>query len=155
MAKKAPEVASDTYEKFCKTIKVYDLTTEALSYKRTGYPSDDSTLKMKIFGKASDCKFTYDGSGFLVIKIPLGFKVNKANKDGKTKREIIFDMKVVYNLICQTEIKMDNETLERFAEEHLPLLFFPYFRELIHCSLVKAGLPPLMVPFMEIKGKGN
>jgi preprotein translocase subunit SecB len=62
--------------------------------------------------------------------------------------EVFFSIDAVYQVIYEIEEEIENvneEIIELFVNQNLPINIWPYIRELVSTNTTKMGLPPLVL----------
>ena len=122
-------------------IKVEAILLEKLNFERKpkvpdklmDSKGDIEEAKLELNGKIERI-FTEDKKALLV---KLELEINDENK--------------TLNILCRivgifSQIEPGSITLEEFAKTNAPAILFPYIRENISNVTMKAGLPPLILP---------
>jgi preprotein translocase subunit SecB len=74
------------------------------------------------------------------------------------EKDALFDIKCVMIGMFSKITGSENMELDEFAKYNGPALMFPYIRETIASTTVKAGIPPVIIPpvnLQAIKSKQN
>ena len=71
--------------------------------------------------------------------------------EGSVKAESSFDIKCSVIGFFEIDDEAKNMSLEQFAEDNAPALLFPYLREVISTTTLKAGMNPVFLPPINIR----
>jgi preprotein translocase subunit SecB len=96
----------------------------------------------------------------MVLNLVLDSKISRLLNADKTKLIIKFLMQVedkekTIKILCVmvgvfSQEKEGSVTLEEYAKIHAPSLLFPYIRENVSNVTMKAGMPPIVLPPMNL-----
>jgi preprotein translocase subunit SecB len=69
----------------------------------------------------------------------------------KNKREPSFHINAKYKLIYKSKVPINKEIFDVFSEISLPLHTWPYFRQFVHETTSRMGLPPLILDLLKFE----
>ena len=93
-------------------------------------------------------------SNNLKINFKIEFRLDQ-RKTKKEKPKNIFKLEAIYEVDYEVQKPMDESVFEIFMTNNIPLNIHPYIRHLVQDSMLKVGLPPLILPVIKKVGKHN
>jgi len=82
------------------------------------------------------------------IKVYVNYLLKAIKKGSK---EPGFSLSVKYLVIYKSKIQMANDSFEKFSKTSLLVEIWPYFREYVHETTMRLGLPPLILNLLKRK----
>jgi preprotein translocase subunit SecB len=123
------------------TIKVEAIILEKMDFERQQQVSED------IFQSQGEID---------TVKLKMDVKIDRQLSTDKKKLMVkfelsIFDEKKTLNILCRmvgvfVQSSEGSMNLEEFGKVNAPTFLFPYLRENISSITMKAGLPPIVLP---------
>ena len=96
---------------------------------------------------------TLQKSREITVIFPMKFSaISKQDQaDGSKKEELFFKLNVEYKVVfrCESKAKVSEKVKKEIANQLVPRVILPYFRQTVSEALQKAGLPPLHIPLIE------
>ena len=133
------EKMKENYNKFLKTLKIENIELLKLTAEKDEKFSPEAKIKIEY-----EAEYSYEKN---TLKVYVLMKV-VAIKKGQRKQG--FKLTAKYLVKYRSEIKIDDEMFEIFKSTYLLLQIYPYFRNLVHETTLKMGLPPLILQAIKI-----
>ncbi|MCD4827981.1 MAG: protein-export chaperone SecB [Candidatus Cloacimonetes bacterium] len=90
----------------------------------------------------SDVQYSTDAPNTGAVILSCAMFVHDGNEKGKTHAEF----KCNYVGLFKTEENKENLQLKEFLDKYAPAILLPYVRELLSSTFARAGLPPFVLP---------
>lgn len=137
------------YAEFIEGVELLDIYLGSVQFKRHAFPDPENFPQVKVNFSAGKAGHSLCDDE-LCIEQEISFLLEEVAEDRKKSRRL-FSLKGVYTLVYASKEAMDDELFELFKKRNIPLNLHPYFRELIHNSMTRAGLPSFVLPTLKIK----
>ncbi|MBD3378516.1 hypothetical protein GF406_26045 [candidate division KSB1 bacterium] len=131
------KISPETYGKILAGIELDDI---ALTKLNSSINHDNLSASMKISIK--------DVSAF--VNDEQGFKVeNKYTLLSKTENKIGLKIEAVYLISFKSIATIDDDFFDIYKSMSLPLITWPFFRELVNSITSRTNIPPLTLPLIK------
>jgi preprotein translocase subunit SecB len=131
------KISPETYGKILDGIELDDI---ALTKLNSSINHDNLSASMKISIK--------DVSAF--VNDEQGFKVeNKYTLLSKTENKIGLKIEAVYLISFKSIATIDDDFYDIYKSMSLPLITWPFFRELVNSITSRTNIPPLTLPLIK------
>jgi preprotein translocase subunit SecB len=131
------KISPETYGKILDGIELDDI---ALTKLNSSINHDNLSASMKISIK--------DVSAF--VNDEQGFKVeNKYTLLSKTENKIGLKIEAVYLISFKSIATIDDDFFDIYKSMSLPLITWPFFRELVNSITSRTNIPPLTLPLIK------
>lgn|SRR5574344_253119 len=132
-------ITPEEYSSILKTFELEDIALSEGSFKVNDCSKNGGTINLNFKDK-----YTYSDIGNKVI-FHASFKLNGAMDD---TNETLFKMSGDFKITNSKdkEVVITEDFFNVYKEVSLTFLIWPYFREYIQNTLLKAGIPPLILP---------
>ena len=138
------------YNSFIHSLELRDIHISELSFKRSGDVPEDFHVPVKVTIKPTKNEYKKVGANLYEIAHRVLFRLEYTQEK---RRKVIFELKVTYKLIYQTEFELTDEIFKIFVERNIPINVMPFLRETVCNSMYRAGLPPILLPLIKSKPK--
>lgn len=91
-----------------------------------------------------NCSYKHSGDGMFRVQ---GDHKLVIKQKGQRKTDIV--LRCSFVLLYASKVRISDEIFERFVRFNVPLNAWPYFREFVHNSTSRLGLPPLVLPLFK------
>jgi preprotein translocase subunit SecB len=127
---------------FMHALKLREVTIEKIDFRRTGSFDPDNPPKpnvnIKLKGKTIDRTKVYS-----YVNIAVTFQ-----EEGKARP---FFLNLILRGLFASEKPLNRSHLKRFAETNTLIVLIPWARELVATLTRQMGLPPLMLPLINVE----
>ncbi|MCK4257108.1 hypothetical protein KAX35_09480 [candidate division WOR-3 bacterium] len=128
------------YSEFIRTLRLKNIRLISSSTQIEEEFSLPASVKIK---EESDYKVSEKGNFTILLKYLLSAKSKNTKKVG-------LRIKVYYSLDYSSDITITDEIFNKFKDRNLTLHTWPYFRQYVHETTIRMGLPPLILNVVPI-----
>ncbi len=140
----------EKYNAFISSIEIVDVFIEDLSFKRHSFPYPAKYPQLSVNISSGECNFIQKKEN-LEIRQDVEFSIEAEGKEEKKKKTKIFELHAGFTIVYKSPEKMTDEIFSTFNKNNVPVNIHPYLREVIHSSMSRAGIPPVVIPVLKIK----
>ena len=134
-----PKMSPDEYRKVLEQVNLKSIEMDACSMK-TRREKLGKNMKVDVGHKTS---YQIEEDSRATVFSDYEFVATKS-----TKKEFAAKITASYRVILVAESPFSEEFMDIYSEVNLQMNTWPYFRELVHNMIQRAGLPPLTLPFL-------
>ncbi len=131
------------YNEFVRGIELEDLYIDNFTFKRMKLELDslDTDVPVSIVFKITKNSYETINDRFEISSSVI-FRIKRDDK-------MLFEMKCRVISKYRYKIELNDDLFDSFSKRNLPITLFPFLRELIANSMYRAGLPPILIPFLK------
>ncbi|NLA93053.1 MAG: protein-export chaperone SecB [Spirochaetales bacterium] len=142
-----------TITKYAKEAEIHSLSVPKLEYAFFDSKMNSKSKMFYSYTPVTDKITTLQKSREITVIFPMKFSaISKQDQaDGSKKEELFFKLNVEYKVVfrCESKAKVSEKVKKEIANQLVPRVIHPYFRQTVSEALQKAGLPPLHIPLIE------
>lgn len=141
------KISPEEYSSILKTLEIENIFLSESSFKVFDCSKNGGTIDLAFKDKYSFSEAV--GKAFFIASFKMDGSLGK-----EEDKETLFKMSGEFRIECKKEddVAISKEFFEVFRDTSLVVFVWPYYREFIQNTLVRAGFPPLTLP-MRIFGK--
>ena len=139
---KQPKISPKEYREFIKGVELVGIIVKASQARRLADSIDISRrLDLYTTGRA---EFRMGDSGTCIVHHHYGLSMTYTGE-----KDRLLEVECTFEVGLHVASPMTKDYFDIFARVNLPVNTWPYFREFVHSTISRMGLPPVVLPLVK------